>query len=213
MDDESLFADLKEIYKVVEESETSSCKSSSICSGMDTLLGHTELTDEADVAAIDEGYYNIPSPATKSRKHRVASNAASKSDRKRNWTPKDDNSIFAAIQKHGCKWRAIARELRIGSDDAIRNRALRLEAVQSDRIPPKTLDILKSCMRARKSHPCEAKSTHRPYTLQEDAVIRNYLKGNDGPRSWQSLREESLSLSLRTVHSIRNRAYRLENEF
>ena len=45
---------------------------------------------------------------------------------RRKWTVDDDQAIFAGLRKHGCRWRAIARELKVGSDDAIRNRVLRM---------------------------------------------------------------------------------------
>lgn len=50
------------------------------------------------------------------------------------WTPKDDDLIIDALRRHGAKWRTIARELQLGSDDSIRNRVARfqVESLPSD---------------------------------------------------------------------------------
>lgn len=130
------------------------------------------------------------------------------------WTKEQDLSIVDGLKRHGCKWRAIAKDLNLASDDAIRNRVLRWK---TDDLPDDVKNIVESLHKSRdgwKTKYTDSTTIHKAYTLQEDQAILDELRNCDtnefGRRKhkWQRLQEVEV-LSSRTTHSIRNRAHRL----
>lgn len=122
------------------------------------------------------------------------------------WTQEEDDAIVEAVKKYGFRWRAIAREVGTGSDDAIRNRVLRMDPSWFPCHMQQALDKMKRSVKKIPTNQVE----HRPYTLEEDLVIIeeiNYCQEFQFPMSWKKLAEGPLAP--RTAHSIRNRAYRI----
>lgn len=123
------------------------------------------------------------------------------------WTEDHDKEIIEAMRVHGISWRAISRETGFGSEDAIRNRVLRME-------PSKIPRRLRAAIRRRplaERHERKRNSTRgqTSYSVQEDAVIWSELERAElgAKPSWRRLAKTVLTN--RTSQSIRNRAYRL----
>ena len=124
-----------------------------------------------------------------------------------NWFEDErDQQIFAAIRKHGCKWRLISQQENLGSDDAIRNRVKRMKI---DDVPFDLQNLVKRLQVT--SHRSVHDPAHKPYTPEEDRIILQYLSQNTS-RSvcWKALQQDNSILRHRTAHSLRNRAYRLK---
>lgn len=124
-----------------------------------------------------------------------------------NWLEDErDKQIFAALRKHGCKWRLISQQEKLGSDDAIRNRVKRMKI---DDVPSDLHDLVKRLQVT--SHRSVHDPTHKPYTQEEDWIILQYLNQNTSKSvCWKALQHENSILRHRTAHSLRNRAYRLK---
>jgi len=122
------------------------------------------------------------------------------------WSRSNDQLIMGALRRHGTQWRKIARELKIGSDDAIRNRVARLEV---DGLPSDVKGIVVKLHEKRINNSRirrEGGPRHLPWNTYEDTLIDIELK-NGRYGAWTRLFEGPLSH--RTKHSIRNRAARL----
>ena len=130
-----------------------------------------------------------------------------KSKRERvHWSEKTDEALLDAVNRHGLRWRRIAHELGVGSDDAVRNRILRMD---SSLFSAEVRDKLEAMKASTKKQPANFLE-HKPYTDEEDRVIVDELKRmkyRKSSMSWKALSEGPLRR--RTAHSIRNRAYRL----
>ena len=124
------------------------------------------------------------------------------------WSDEHDEQILEAMRIHGPRWRAVARATGFGSEDAIRNRVLRMDPA---RYPAKLRALLKNIQRPRHVRH-ERKHldgpSHKPYSAQEDSIIWQELVASSGNSvSWKRLSREVLTH--RSNQSIRNRAYRL----
>lgn len=138
---------------------------------------------------------------------------------RRVWTYEEDLRIVDALYLHGPKWRKIAHLLKLGSDDAVRNRVLRMKVytlpqrvqravlkLQQKRGPLYPSATSKTTHKTDPNTPPSA-SSQRPWTLEEDELIRKHLKKSPSRTAWQNLHETELPY--RTKHAIRNRAGRL----
>ena len=123
---------------------------------------------------------------------------------KRYWTSEQDAALFTALKHYGCRWRAIAKYLNMGSDDAVRNRVLRFKPGE---LPDDVREIVSRFHDARPTTKRANASVHRPYTPQEDEAILEQLSYAENRQPWKTLQQGALWS--RTTHSIRNRAYRL----
>jgi len=114
---------------------------------------------------------------------------------RKDWSEWEDNMIHQAVEELGLRWRAIASRLPGRSDDAVRNRWLRLggEGVSK---PP-------SAPRARKE---PGEKQRQGWSAQEDAIISAAV-GEIGNR-WNRI--AALLPNKRTEHAIRNRWHRLQ---
>jgi hypothetical protein len=144
----------------------------------------------------------------------------SKAHRNRHvWTYEEDLRIVDALYLHGPKWRKIAHLLKLGSDDAVRNRVLRMKVYTLPQKVQRTVSELqqkrgplypngsgKTYTNVRPNAPPSA-SHARPWTLEEDELIRKHLKKSPSRSAWQTLHETELPR--RTKHAIRNRAGRI----
>ena len=100
------------------------------------------------------------------------------------WTKEDDNLLHSLYKSHGKQWRKICKHFQMRSDDAVRNRILRLYNLDN-----KTRNV-------------SSKSPRSSYSETEDRLILEHVRNNG--RKW-----EHLILPGRTSHSIRNRFHRL----
>jgi len=142
---------------------------------------------------------------------------------RRLWTYEEDLRIVDALYLHGPKWRKIAQLLQLGSDDAVRNRVLRMKVYK---LPNKVQQMVMKLQEKRLAlypnwsgksgsnayHKGDANappsaSSPRPWTLEEDNLIRRYLEAGPQRSAWQTLHESYLPH--RTRHAIRNRAGRI----
>lgn len=142
-------------------------------------------------------------------------NSTDKSFPRRAWSQVDDFNILRAIETHGSRWRFISRELNIGSDDALRNRVMRMDIYK---VPWRFKSLVKNVQTnsKRKNEPlrwmknsCEStnKKTTYPWSPEEDAYIRTELLIRAPRNVWKLLNQTTLAH--RTKHAIRNRAARL----
>jgi len=110
---------------------------------------------------------------------------------RKDWSEWEDNMIHQAVEELGLRWRAIASRLPGRSDDAVRNRWLRLRSTTP--APPRV-----------KKDPSER--ARCGWTAQEDAIIAAAV-GEIGSR-WNRI--AALLPNKRTEHAIRNRWHRLQ---
>ena len=110
---------------------------------------------------------------------------------RKDWSEWEDRMIHEAVEELGLRWRAIASRLPGRSDDAVRNRWLRLRSTTPP--PP----------RAKKAPSERARCG---WTAQEDAIIGAAV-GQIGSR-WARI--AVLLPNKRTEHAIRNRWHRLQ---
>ena len=145
------------------------------------------------------------------------------------YTSFHDRIIIAAVKKHGCKWRRISKEINMGSEDAIRNRVMRINRLciprsirrkirghkDMDMIKKNFASAWKSTLKVTQAHKQTQtfKQEHRAYTKEEDEIILHELQLRGQPEGarhhslWKDL--AAGPLSKRTSHSIRNRAFRI----
>ena len=137
----------------------------------------------------------------------ISTHRPSKTKRERvNWSKETDEALLDAVNRYGLKWRRIAHELGLGSDDAVRNRILRMDPLVFPAEVRHKLELMKASTKRQPANFLE----HKPYTEEEDRVIVDELKRIQHRKcsmSWKALSEGPLCR--RTAHSIRNRAYRL----
>ena len=181
--------------------------------------GDTETTETTETTEFEE---NLGEHAEKVFIH------GSKAPRNRRaWTHEEDLRIVDALYLHGPKWRKIAHLLKLGSDDAVRNRVLRMKVytlpqrvqrtvlkLQQKRGPLYQNGLGKSASNAdtKTTHKTDSNapysaSSPRPWTLEEDELIRKHLKKSPSRSAWKMIHETELPR--RTKHAIRNRAGRL----
>lgn len=124
------------------------------------------------------------------------------------WSAAEDAAIANAIRKHGFRWRTIAKENNVGSEDSVRNRVLRWRLGQ---IPEDIFDIVvefQNCRCTQRSPKQLGGVSHKAYTKEEDLAILDGMQNDLGTKhSWK--RMQTGVLAHRTVHSIRNRAFRI----
>ena len=165
---------------------------------------------------IDELYSSVEatsSPLTVEDDIEALKHAVSSPTSKRGrvlWSCEHDKLISDALRRHGPRWRLIARELNIGSDDCIRNRVARF---QVDALPPDVRRIVEKLhgnrekRRRRRGDRGEREEIkHVPWEPMEDAYIERELE-NGRRGAWVRLSEGGLAH--RSKHAIRNRAARL----
>ena len=129
--------------------------------------------------------------------------AAPPTHERRHWSSVEDDLILVYYEKHGAKWRDMARVLATEtrcsrSDDALRNRHYRLTAHSDETCSSTSSDSVPS---ARKPVPRRVS-----WSQSEDELILGSLAKIDDRFTWQRLSE---LLPSRTTHAIRNRASRL----
>ena len=144
-----------------------------------------------------------------------------------NWSDEEDRQLVRAYKRHGGKWRKISRELKMGSDDRLRNRWERLRSGTSNCPPDVTRDVASldpnpgvpgvpgvpadCCGDVRKSRRGSKSQTsveRKKWTSSEDdAIIEFVSKCRPNEQiCWILL---SKIIHGRTKHAIRNRASRL----
>jgi len=125
---------------------------------------------------------------------------------RKNWSAQEDECIMAYYEKHGAKWRDMARALAAEtlssrSDDALRNRHYRLTAHRDESASTTSSESCSSTSTAS-----NARRKRVAWTVAEDELILKMVSNSDERLSWQRV---SKLLSGRTAHAIRNRANRL----
>ena len=125
---------------------------------------------------------------------------------RKHWSAQEDECIMVYYEKHGAKWRDMARTLAAEtlssrSDDALRNRHYRLTAHR---------DESSSTTSSESSSSTSTASKHRPkrvaWSVSEDELISKMVSKFEERFSWQRVAE---LLPGRTAHAIRNRSNRL----
>jgi len=108
---------------------------------------------------------------------------------KHGWTPDEDALILSAVQKEGQKWSFIAARLPGRTDDAVRNRYLRLQRKRKagDSGQVDEAELKKGDM----------------WTAQEDALVMQ--AANQFGLKWQQIAE---SVPGRSANAVRNRYLR-----
>ena len=121
---------------------------------------------------------------------------------KQGWTKKEDEIILRTVREVGTKWSRIARELPGRSDDAVRNRYIRIQ-----RKPTTTTTAETETMEGDEGGaPKDVVTSKRGdmWTASEDEAV---LKGvNEHGLKWQVISE---SLQGRSINAVRNRYLRL----
>ena len=134
------------------------------------------------------------------------------------WSTRDDTKILEALLLFGPKWRHISRYLQAWTDDAIRNRVLRMQTEKLEDEHKHVVQALqtqrredreaKRVERAESQQMCTADaSSPQPWTSDEDSKITQYLERRHKHPSWNTIQRDLLPS--RTPHAIRNRAYRI----
>jgi len=118
---------------------------------------------------------------------------------KQGWTQQEDATILSMVHAMGTKWSAIATRLMGRTDDAVRNRYIRLEKKKTGLVAPAASSV-------GLSEPVVSKS-HDMWTASEDESI---LQGViiHGCK-WQTI---GGSMRGRTVNAVRNRYLRLASQ-
>ena len=153
-----------------------------------------ESMDDAELFSEIRRLYTASTPRVAARRARIE------------WTSEHDEKIIEAMQLRGVKWREISREVGFGSEDAVRNRVLRMDV---SKLPPKLRGPIKLLQRPVERHERKRHgSFYSPYTPDEDAAIWDEIENSTKASvSWKRLSREVLPH--RSSQSIRNRAYRL----
>ena len=124
-----------------------------------------------------------------------SAHASSKFIRQR-WTKEEDARLMDCVRRHGLSWRKISFELRLGSEDRIRNRYFRLVG----RLPT---------MRTATPSPKQCRRRNA-WTEEEDALIVNAAKAarfaKSGKTTWKEIAK---CLPRRTPNGVRNRYDRI----
>ena len=114
---------------------------------------------------------------------------------RREWSAADDRRMLALFKLHGAQWRLIARALPSPrSDDAVRNRLIRLKQHGRPTTPPASKPRVWG----------EGEGVRRPWTPTEDARLRA-LAGTS--HSWRAVAKSFVG---RTLQACRNRVFRLQ---
>ena len=122
------------------------------------------------------------------------------------WSAQEDECIMVYYEKHGAKWRDMARVLAAEtlssrSDDALRNRHYRLTAHRDESSSTASSESYSSTSTTSKPLPKRV-----AWTVAEDELIRKLMSKFEARFSWQRAAD---LLPGRTAHAIRNRANRL----
>jgi hypothetical protein len=125
---------------------------------------------------------------------------------RKHWSAQEDECIMVYYEKHGAKWRDMARALAAEtlssrSDDALRNRHYRLTAHRDESSSTTSSESCSSTSTASKP-----RQKRVAWSISEDELILNMVSNSDERLSWQRISE---LLPGRTAHAIRNRANRL----
>ena len=119
---------------------------------------------------------------------------------KQGWTKKEDETILRTVREVGTKWSRIARELPGRSDDAVRNRYIRIQR------KPSVSTNNPSAEATNKEGKVETVTSKRGdmWTASEDEAV---LRGvNEHGLKWQVI---SGMLAGRSINAVRNRYLRL----
>ena len=120
---------------------------------------------------------------------------------KQGWTKKEDETILRTVREVGTKWSRIARELPGRSDDAVRNRYIRIQ-----RKPSVSTNNPSAEGDEGGEGKVETVTSKRGdmWTASEDEAV---LRGvNEHGLKWQVISE---SLQGRSINAVRNRYLRL----
>lgn len=110
------------------------------------------------------------------------------------WSSHEDEIICNHVRMHGQKWRMLETKLPYRSDDAIRNRWMRLtNSNKCSSLPTKTCTMGATTPRER-------------WSEHEDSVILQSIPAH-GLKQWGKIAKQ---LYPRTAHAIRNRWHRLQ---
>jgi hypothetical protein len=125
---------------------------------------------------------------------------------RKHWSSQEDECIMGYYEKHGARWRDMARALAAEtlssrSDDALRNRHYRLTAHRDE--SSSTTSSESSSLTSSASKPRQKRVA---WSISEDELILKMVSISDERLSWQRVSE---LLPGRTAHAIRNRANRL----
>tara|TARA_B110000858_G_C17786695_1_gene467630 strand:+ start:1459 stop:2061 length:603 start_codon:yes stop_codon:yes gene_type:complete len=143
---------------------------------------------------------------------------------RRRWTYEEDLRIVDALCVYGPKWRKVAHAAQLGSDDAVRNRVMRMKIYK---LPKEVQSMVTKIHEKRRplypngsgnaesNAPPNATPNARPlaspvqrhWTPDEDEMIIKHLKTSPRRSAWQILHETEILC--RTKHAIRNRAGRI----
>ena len=116
---------------------------------------------------------------------------------KQGWTPEEDETIVRMVQLNGQKWSVIACALPGRTDDAVRNRYLRLQKKKS------TLGGNKPTVTSADLAECQATKKGDMWTAEEDAKIMEGVQHHGF--KWQLIAHE---LPGRSANAVRNRYLR-----
>ena len=140
------------------------------------------------------------------------------------WTEEEDAQLVAYHETHGPRWRAMSREFGNRSDDALRNRFLRINGqghpstssrksntcggYDSDSSSSSSGSIERILSSANPIEEYRKRTSRKEWTPVEDELILSFLETSKGSLCvrWGQLSEQ---LPHRSAHGVRNRAYRL----
>ena len=145
--------------------------------------------------------------------------------RRNGWSSEEDGQIIAGYNRYGPRWRAISAGLPGRSDDAVRNRWLRIykvicpqqpraestaEPKSDDDEPPSSAASTASASGSALQEPVSKKQKRKPATrqgwnVQEDSIIVQGVHTHC--HRWNKIAE--MLPTPRTEHAIRNRWHRL----
>ena len=118
---------------------------------------------------------------------------------KQGWTKREDETILRTVREIGTKWSRIARELPGRSDDAVRNRYIRIQ-----RKPGNTTADTEKMEGGEPRVETVTSKRGDMWTASEDEAV---LKGvNEHGLKWQVI---SSMLAGRSINAVRNRYLRL----
>ena len=128
------------------------------------------------------------------------------------WSKDEDARLIAFHETHGPRWRSMSRELGSRSDDAYRNRFLRINGQLGgvDESDDSCSSSSSSSSFSRNTvETYKKRLKRRVWTIEEDTAIFSFIGSGQDPSSLTRWSELAPLLHNRSPHAIRNRAYRL----
>jgi hypothetical protein len=210
----------------LEDEETQHAASSST----HNVLSPTELLLYLQTGGEHDDYFfaGLESPPTVQTSSllsvkRTDSTPNSRKRARSNWTEEEDAQLVAYHETHGPRWRAMSREFGNRSDDAFRNRFLRINGQGHPSTSSRKSNTCGGYDSDSSSSSCSIehilssanpieeyrkRASRKEWTPVEDELILSFLETCKGYTCvrWGQLSEQ---LPHRSAHGVRNRAYRL----